>query len=317
MQTKVAAVCLSDLHLTENPPVARAEKEWFPVIDRYFMQIKKWLQKNATQEAPIIIAGDIFDKWNASSSLVNHIIVLWRAYFPLTSIYAIAGQHDLRYHDGTSITHTAYGTLALTTMQHLNPVIIARVNKEFFISGAFYNQLPGAHPSKPKDVKANLAVLHKYCWYKNYKHPEAAAKDSVQELASPLIARGYNCAIVGDNHKGFFYNKNPKIQIMNCGTFLRRKHDEQSYKPYLTILNKDGTFDQHYYDTSEDLFRDKKEIKKIATAGAVVNVKELINTLKSANDMTINFREELNQIIKKVDQDVKSLILEMADDAGL
>jgi hypothetical protein len=101
------AVVVSDLHLTLKPPVGRSEeKDWLGVQANYLTQLGNLALVGSMLPIPILIAGDIFDRWNAPAELINFVI----AHMPKYT-WAIPGQHDLPHHNYDEITKSAYWTL--------------------------------------------------------------------------------------------------------------------------------------------------------------------------------------------------------------
>ena len=105
----VAAIAISDLHLTLNTPSCRAEKDWLEVMSGYFQQVKDYHQQVEGipygNVVPIICAGDVFDRPNPPIELVN-----W-AIRTLPTMYSVPGQHDLVHHNLSDIKKSAYWTL--------------------------------------------------------------------------------------------------------------------------------------------------------------------------------------------------------------
>ena len=105
--SKVIAVLCSDIHLSHKPPVARSsEDDWYAAMARTLDQV---LDISNEHTAPLIIAGDLFDRWNSQPELINFAMGSFRAF--QHGVYAIPGQHDLPYHDYTEIHKSAYYTL--------------------------------------------------------------------------------------------------------------------------------------------------------------------------------------------------------------
>ncbi len=105
MKKQVLGIFVSDIHFSEVAPVARScEPDWLLAQKRYVDQLRSFQKKH---NAPIFIAGDVFDKWNSSAHLINHILV-WIAGL---DIYAIPGNHDCPHHNYKQLGRSSYWTL--------------------------------------------------------------------------------------------------------------------------------------------------------------------------------------------------------------
>lgn len=69
---KTIAILCSDLHFSSVPPVARSsEPSWFDAMKRQIDELKRVQEKH---HCPIIVAGDVFDRWRETPELVNFLI---------------------------------------------------------------------------------------------------------------------------------------------------------------------------------------------------------------------------------------------------
>jgi DNA repair exonuclease SbcCD nuclease subunit len=99
------ACCVADLHLSERVPAARGESpaEWLETQANYLRQIDDIARSLGV---PVLIAGDVFDRWNAPAELINFAI----DHMP-TGVLSVPGNHDLPNHDLDQIERSAYWTL--------------------------------------------------------------------------------------------------------------------------------------------------------------------------------------------------------------
>src|ERR1700761_1543949 len=106
MSNSLEAILLSDLHLSHKCPIARSdEKSWYDAMERPWKQVKK-----LAGNCPIVCGGDFFnDGWrphNCPPELIN-----WAIDVLPSSIFSVAGQHDLKHHRVETIKETAFWTL--------------------------------------------------------------------------------------------------------------------------------------------------------------------------------------------------------------
>ena len=268
----VIAVVASDIHLSHKPPVARSpEPDWYEAMGRQLDELGKVAERYG--DVPIIYAGDIFHRWNSPPELINFAIDR------LPPGYSIPGQHDLPNHRTEDVTRSAYWTLIKAgVLTDLNP------NHPLAIRQLFIWAFPWGTEIKPKDWEdpkggriIHLAVCHAYIWKKGSSYPGAGEDQKIGVYRKAL--EGFDCAIFGDNHKGFTA-KLPKGTLMNGGTFFRRNIDEVTYRPQIGLVHDDGTITPHYLDTSEDLFLDEaiarsKEKEEIDMANLLDDLRKL------------------------------------------
>ena len=302
MPAEPLAVLASDLHFSHVQPVARAEPSWYEAQGRYIKQLS---DRADDYDAPIIVAGDIFDRWKPVSSppeLINFLLDT------LPTIYAICGQHDCPDHRYDQRHRSPYGTLVRAGKIHdLLPDRMTGFGR-LCVHG-----FPWGYPIKPRESgigdggTVHLAVVHAYIWTSGHAYPDAPA-DQAAEYYKPKLA-GYDAAVFGDNHRGFMLG----CRLINCGTFMRRKSDEKSYRPMIGVLWHDaGTvwIEPHYLDTSGDRWIEESTAESAKLTA--LDVSGLIESLQEAGLDSLDFRFELNREMdaRNVSAGVRRMILE-------
>lgn len=272
----VIAILCSDIHLCHKSPVARSsEPDWYIAMGRQLTQLGD-LQRIV--KAPVICAGDIFDRWNSPPELINFAM----KYMP-NEMYAIPGQHDLPNHNYDDIQKSAYWTLVESgKINHLYPGEAIELADELFVY-AFPWGYPVESLGNEKEG-IHLAVIHSYIWAKNKGYPGAPDEMRVSKWIPKL--QGYDSAVFGDNHKGFMSG-----QIMNCGTFMRRKMDEYNYHPMVGLLRADGAIQRFYLDCSEDVFIDVD--KTLAVLDKIMEAEGFVDELEKLGTYFVDFRQVL------------------------
>lgn len=293
----IAAILCSDVHLSLKPPIARsAEPSWLKAMARPLKQLKGVQEKYG---APIICAGDIFDKWNAPAELINWALV------HLPHMYAIPGQHDLPNHRYEDIRKSAFWTLIksgkLTLIEPGTPLELGVDNKAIRLHG-----FPWGFPITPLKERGNLclevAVIHSYIWKKGFSYPGANEGSMVYSYDGNL--EGYTNAVFGDNHLGFMNGS----RLINCGGFMRRKADEKERPCYVGLLHSSGKISRVELDCSED-----KWLESEATVEEIIGTdfSSFLKELSQLTDAAINFSEAIHYILEreKVPDSVKRIIL--------
>lgn len=281
------AILCSDLHFSHTAPAARSVEDWYAVQARYIDQLAAIQSKHTQPEdgwpLPVIVAGDIFDRWtplNSPAELISFLI----AKLP-DRIFAIPGQHDLPFHEYAARHRSPYWTLAAAQTifdvpfgypQYISYAPYDNETDPVLIIHAFpwgHEITPFTGDKKPGEV--HLAVVHAYIWGNDFGgYPGAPDEQRVEFYRKKL--EGYDAAVFGDNHEGRLISSN----IINCGTFLRRKVDERHYRPMIGVLYSDGHIEPHYLDVSADLWLDDapsspEKDQAADTSGVVAALKQI------------------------------------------
>lgn len=290
----VIAILCSDIHFSHTPPVARSvEDDWYAAQERQWMQL--WKLFREYKYPPVLIAGDVFDRWNAPVELVNRCIDILANFVEdgIQGIYAIPGQHDLPNHNYDEKHRSAYFTLvqAGVVWDVFQPVRI-RTNQGFLTVYPYWwgkeiNPLDGSEfPEAQGNV--NLALCHSYIWDKGFGYPGADESKLANRYAKRL--KGYDVAVFGDNHKGFL-----KGNILNCGTFYRRRSDERDYEPKVGLLHDDASITLHKLDVSEDKFLDDDNLIDDSRDGGEFS--DLLDDLRKIDKDSLDFRAIVKRVL--------------------
>lgn len=249
--SKVMAIAVADIHLSHIAPVARSpELDWYKAQIRVLQQLT---QLQSEHKAPLLVAGDIFDRWNSPAELINFAIE-WLA----GRIWAVPGQHDMPYHSIHELRKSAYWTLMKSSKGDLSDYLGDRVVTE---DGVVVVGFPWGEEVKPYanhqersglENVPSIALIHQYAWTRGIGgYPGAPKEQRVDQMKDVFV--GYAFAIFGDNHTPFV-TKVGDCTVVNCGCLIPRKIDERKIEPAAWLLYDDGTVEPHYLDTSEDLW---------------------------------------------------------------
>lgn len=305
--SKVLAVLASDLHLCHRAPLARSvEIDWYQVMHRYLEQTRVLCAHNA---APLVIAGDIFDRWDMKREgmpeLINFAIELFSQF--IYGVFAIPGQHDLPNHRLDEVHRSAFWTLVRSgKVQMLRPNHETRIGN-LALHGIPWNcPIPPMH-EEPKAGIVHLAVIHAYIWREGSSYPGADEECHVKHYREKL--KGYTASVWGDNHKGFMVGQH----LINCGTFIRRKSDEVDYRPMVGLLYDDGHIEPYYLDTSLDRFLEEP-LDAQPGEELTADVSSFLDQLKKLQADPLNFVEVTNRVLDQrklpVESNVRRIVLE-------
>ena len=299
LQTIPLAILCSDLHLRETVPRSRAEPDWYEVMAN---QLNVLRISAISLEVPIICAGDVFDKWNPSAELVNFAIK------HLPRMYAIPGQHDLRYHAYSERDRGAYGALCAA-----GNIVDLPANEWRRIPGYQGIDRPSLHiwampwgqyefPTSRENLDFTLGVLHQYRWSNaNNKHPMAEDSSKLESLFP-----GLDALLIGDNHISW-----ELPGILNHGGFIPQNSDQKDHRPCYGVLYADGHIERKPYDTPAPQWVEHwvPEAPQAVAGGLIRELESLENTgdsfverlrmaVESESDSTV--KDKLREIYEKV-----------------
>jgi|694.fasta_scaffold01606_16 hypothetical protein len=276
VQKTALAILCSDLHLRETAPSARAEKDWYEVMENHLNALGK---ASSRWGVPIVCAGDVFDRWNPSSELVRFAIQ------KLPPLNAIPGQHDLRYHDYESRLRGAYGCLVAAEILWDIPVgrwdgVPAEMVQVWAMPWGRWEP-----PTKAENFYGiKLGVLHKYAWSNQFNCHAKADESSRFERLYPNL----DAMIIGDNHIPWMLPN-----VMNHGGFIPQNADQKSLVPHYGVLMSDGSIEKHPYDVPEPIWLEswqpQVEESKIAS--------EVIQELQDLQHTGDSFLETLERSV--------------------
>lgn len=308
--SSVAAIFAADFHFSDRPPAARAaEADWLKTQAGYLKQVRRLCEKYA---CPLIGAGDWFDDgWRAGRCSPALISMVLRN-LP-TRTYGIPGQHDLPHHRLDRWRDSAFGVLVeagkLAYLQPDQPVEVegkAPLRLWGFPWGHTLTPL-----SNPCDFFLEVAVVHAYVWVKGRGHAQAPADSRFKNLKPRF--RGYDAAVVGDNHTPWEIEGGGKgfPAVFNCGGFVRRRADEANHRPRVGLLYGNGTVESYYLNISGDKL-DAGAPDTASEAPPPEGLAELVAELKRNTDKGLDFPRAVKRWLDAhwVDNEVRERVLE-------
>ena len=293
-KTPLAVLC-SDLHLRETAPSARAEKDWYEVMENHLNALEDASRRWST---PIICAGDVFDRWNPSSELVRFAIQ------KLPLMAAIPGQHDLRYHDYESRLRGAYGCLVAADILFDLP---AMEWTSIGVQGLQVWAMPWGRWEPPTEADNHpfdgikLGVLHKYAWSNQFNCHAKAEESSRFERLYPNL----DAMIIGDNHIPWMLPN-----VMNHGGFIPQNADQKSLVPHYGLLMSDGTIERHPYDVPEPVWLESWQ-PQVEDAKVASEVIQELQDLQLSGD---SFLENLERSVDGVSPSTAVILRQMITD---
>jgi len=292
-KTPLAVLC-SDLHLRETAPSARAEKDWYEVMENHLNALDKVAIR---WRVPIICAGDVFDRWNPSSELVRFAIQKLPA-----EMLAIPGQHDLRYHDYASRLRGAYGCLVAAKV-----IFDLPAGQWDGDEGLQVWAMPWGRWEPPTEADNHpfdgikLGVLHKYAWSNQFNCHAKAEESSRFERLYPNL----DALIIGDNHIPWMLPN-----VMNHGGFIPQNADQKSLVPHYGLLMSDGTIERRPYDVPEPVWLESWQ-PQVEDAKVASEVIQELRDLQLSGD---SFLENLERSVDGVSPSTAVILRQMITD---
>ena len=298
----VVAILCSDIHLSQNKPVARQDKDdWFLVMREHLDELGEIATEH---EVPIIFAGDLFDHWKSAPELINF------AMNRLPQMYTIPGQHDLPNHNYEEINRSAYRTLSQAgrIMDMIPTKSCSITSKGHHIS---VRAFPWGFLIKPADdpnADIKLAVVHAYIWREGYGFHGAPVDRNVTEYDKQLAS--YDAAVFGDNHIPFQYTTSTGCHVMNTGGFMRRRADDVKWNPGVGLLMSDGTIIRQELECAklDVISREHITDERLINDGLKDFVTYLSETQKDSLDFEAAVKEYMTS--HDVSQSVRTIITE-------
>lgn len=297
----VVAITCSDLHFQHAPPLARSgEPNWYKAMEKPVMEL--WDIKQATG-APVICAGDVFDKWCCIPELVNWAISV------LPVMHAIPGQHDLPNHSLADIRRSAYWTLVEAGVIKELGQTPARLEKNLWVQGFPWGvpvsgeRMLAKCPPPPKPAvedcftggkyehQVKLAVVHAYIWQPGCGYPDAPQDQELTAWTDKLV--GFTNAVFGDNHIGFMAIAGD-CRVLNHGSFMRRKSDQIHYQPTVGIIYADGYVQKWGLNTDDEIIENMVE----PTTGKQIDAEGFIAELLQLGNGLLDYRDAVESYLR-------------------
>lgn len=298
--SRVIAILCSDIHFSDLKPRARAaEDSWYEAMERTMWPLR---EEQMTHHCSVLIAGDIFHRWNPSPRLINFAIDA----LPQMS-YAIPGQHDLPHHSLERIDRSAFWTLvhagAVAYLKHGAPHDIPGADN-WVMYGFPWGTEPWELPENP-DAK-RIAVVHEYCWTKGRSYPGAPEEGNYKRLAEKY--KDFDVAVFGDNHIPFKMDCKPLIY--NSGAFIRRNKPEAEYGASYGLLYEDGTVERKYFDDNANW----ADLADLPEEDALPDIRDFMASLQDGAYDEVDFIAAIHRAAEATENDqTKELLLEMID----
>jgi len=239
-----------------------------------------------------VIAGDIFDKAVVDSRLINF------ASEEVPYAYAVAGNHDLPYHNIQNMPESAYGSLIrMKRIVNISDTIRLNVGGVSVALHGFYFGRPFVPCVKQADI--DVAVVHHYIWAARFGYKGVQTQYHLDKILEQL--HGYDWIVAGDNHIPF-----QSRNLVNCGSFYRRAKGHEEFQPVVALIFKDD-IEFVSVPIQEDIItvREKKKKEEISCDFA-----EFFQSLRDSESLVCDVDDLLKSYLvsRKVTKEVSDVI---------
>lgn len=303
-ESKVVAILCSDLHLSHKRPACRTD-DWYAVMQRQLLELDiVW--RYFDKKPKIVIAGDIFDRWNSPPELVN----LALQYFPKSKSnppICIPGNHDLPLHSSEQISKSAYWTLVQSErIHHLATPLYSNNLETMFLPFPYGKKVTKLE--KEADV-LHVAVVHDYIWTEGSGFPGAPGEQFYLHNYGTLGT--YDVCVFGDNHKGFLF-EDKNFSLFNCGAFMVRSAEQVMYNPWIGLLHRSGKITPYQLDVRGDHLITKDGLDAVVTE-SLEEITQFVADVEQLNgDKSLSFDGAVERALRsqKLSREIKDLVLQ-------
>jgi predicted phosphodiesterase len=279
------AVIISDPHLRLDNPTCRTD-------DIIETQRRKWRfirETAAAHKCPVLCAGDIYNKWNASSRLN----VLAMRMMP-EEVIAVAGQHDLPGHQLDRVMEAGLGVLVEAGYVKLIGGRTPHETDFGTVEGYNWNdELEDTGKPKFPSIR-KVALLHHFV-YKGKTFPGAeevglGARSVMRKLKS------FDLIITGDNHQTFTEEWNGRL-LINPGSLIRSTAAQIDHRPSLFLwYAESNTVEQVFIPIEKDVInRDHLDV----VSERDERIEAFISRLKHDVEIGFSFQGNVSAFLKK------------------
>lgn len=320
MIAMIRLLCLADLHLVDQRPECRLESEdWHKAMEAKFDFLSILCIKEKVDY--VLIAGDLFDKWNISFEFYNEIVAHFKNLKNSTicgEIIAIPGNHDLPEKDYKQLNRTPYWGM-------MDSNVITNCTNTYKDCGInvipYYYGKEDELDVKLSDDSYNIVMAHKGLWHKEKCFKEAKDDGNV-ELFIKKLPKNIDLLVAGDYHVPFttrFKRKSGRsLTVVNCGSLMRIKADQLDYKPKVHIATIDfggnNTFIKSFdVPIVNPIRRDHIDVIK-DTKDRLDNI---VASIDGNFEVTLNFRANVTNAIDRMEDQTNNTAMKKLFDKSL
>ena len=275
----------ADLHLTHKTPLGRKDN----YAETCLGKLEQLVNYANIDETDIIITGDIFDHPGNPIWFVNRVIAVLKEC--KSTIYVIAGNHDLKYHVLENLKESSLWNLVEAGAVILTPGEWA--SEDVYVEFYNYGETPQRQPLN--ESRKHLLILHTPVFdVVPFYMPNADTPESLEKKYP-----GYDYYLTGDIHQSLITDK-----VINPGSMMRMTRAQKEHKPCFVELDTDtGEKTIHYFQIEEDVWKTDfvaevedgfseglQELSEVLVArGEKLSYKDTVTTLAGNEEIKLKF----------------------------
>jgi len=300
----------ADWHLSTKVPECRKEskEEWLGVLRD---KISFILSQQKKHHCPLLIAGDLFDRWKVDHRLESQFME-WMDEVgdPDLPIITIAGQHDTPYHDPGRLSESAYNVIATAGYIQTIPTPDKPRIEQF---GAFWGVNYGMEiPSTPPKGKKtwNIIMLHQFVW-KGKAYPGAPKGGSLDSFRKKHKA--WDLIVTGDNHQTIIAPETYSYPaLINPGSLFRTRSDQDQHAPCIVGWSREEGADIIEIPVSKDVFITTSHQEAVQKDERLTT---FVERLDGRSEVSLSFDDNLEAFIKAntISRELRTVIEEARD----
>jgi DNA repair exonuclease SbcCD nuclease subunit len=285
---KATFILTADIHLREDQPVCRTDD--YGKAQEKAIDLLDTIQHD--HSCPILIVGDLFDKWKPSPNLLTWSIKHLPNRLIEDTILVTPGQHDLPNHNIDLLPKSGLSTLeAAGTIKilrygiHELKIRDIKINIHSYPFGSEIKPID-KHPRHEKRADRDIAITH-YFTYQGKAWPGCKSPNAKTLLKK---MKGYDLVVTGDNHQPFVIRDENRV-LVNPGSMMRMKADQVNHKPRLYLYYaEDNTIEPVFFPIEEGVIS-RIQIEKEKEKDD--RIKAFVSSIKNQGETRLNFRENL------------------------
>lgn len=282
-------IVTGDWHLRADRPLCRNDEDWMATQ----AEMIRWVLKQAKDnDADVIHTGDLFHRSWPGIDVLNMVIQIFLE-FPEVSIYGIAGNHEMPYHNVNNLNRSAWGVL-------FNTGLIKPVQKAGMSGGHFGEELT------PDPGTTWATVLHQLVIPRENGILEQAGAVTADTVLMELNKAGV--VLTGDYHHHFTFEDDAGRILINPGCLNRQASDMVEYQPVVYCLSTEMEVEFSIVpdpDAFDLAYKTEAAVKEDRMA-------EFVRSLTDVKAVNISFsdrvREHLSQ--NQIRPGVRNVVLE-------
>lgn len=226
-------IFVGDPHLDDRTPISRLDDYSKVTLDKLRKIHSIALKRNVRT---IVLAGDVFDKYQVGMQYLNEVIKVFREINDSgIEVYSIIGNHDLPYNNMNYFQNTPLNLLfmsglvkELSKLEH-GEVVLYGLN--FTEKGNLSNILGDIDERALQgDSRANILTMH-------YATDNTIPYESIERSELNY----FSLVVAGHDHMFYDYNKDDRPVVLRPGSLLRRTKDAYNLTrdPIIYLLEPD------------------------------------------------------------------------------